>query len=301
MSREHASRPPLTALTRRELLALAARGAAGVVVSQAPLARALGAMPAVTGSPTTPACVLTAALEQGPFFVDEHLRRSDIRSDPASGRVVAGVPLALTFRVSRVDGRSCAPLAGAYLDVWHADSAGVYSDVAAGGPPGPPNGSRRDDARRGRPPGPPPAGFGPPPGPLGGGPERRDQTRAPGTGPKFLRGYQITDAAGTAHFTTVYPGWYDGRTVHVHFKLRLYAGERRSYEFTSQFFFDDALTDRVHAAAPYNTRGTRDVRNPDDGIYTSLGPAERPALTLRPTGEAARGYAGVIDLGVRVG
>ena len=40
------------------------------------------------------------------------------------------------------------------------------------------------------------------------------------TGRRFLRGYQVTDATGFARFTTIYPGWYSGRAVHAHFKLR---------------------------------------------------------------------------------
>ncbi|MCB0140886.1 MAG: hypothetical protein KDE50_13350, partial [Caldilineaceae bacterium] len=86
-------------------------------------------------------------------------------------------------------------------------------------------------------------------------------------GQKFLRGYQVTDGNGMAHFTTIYPGWYDGRAVHIHFKMRTGDG----YDFTSQLFFDDTLTDEVFANAPYNTRGERKLRNADDGIYGQSG------------------------------
>lgn len=84
---------------------------------------------------------------------------------------------------------------------------------------------------------------------------------------KFLRGYQITDANGTAHFTTIYPGWYPGRTVHIHFKIRSEAGASKAYEFTSQLFFDDVLTDKVFTNAPYSTKGPRNMRNEADGIF----------------------------------
>lgn len=86
-------------------------------------------------------------------------------------------------------------------------------------------------------------------------------------GQKFLRGHQFTDANGDAAFTTVYPGWYDGRAVHVHFKVRPNDGQ----EFASQLFFDPALTDKVYAEAPYNTRGERTVRNSADGIAEQSG------------------------------
>ena len=84
---------------------------------------------------------------------------------------------------------------------------------------------------------------------------------------KFLRGYQITDANGMAHFTTIYPGWYPGRAVHIHFKIRSEEGARKAYEFTSQLFFFDALSDKVYATAPYAANGPLERRNADDGIF----------------------------------
>jgi protocatechuate 3,4-dioxygenase beta subunit len=199
-----------------------------------------------------PACVLTGALEEGPFFVDEHLNRSDLRSDPATNALSPGIPLHLRFIVSQTAGQSCAPLTGAMLDVWNCDALGEYSDVQ----------------------------------------------RA--TGHKFLRGYQITDHAGVAEFTTVYPGWYPGRTVHVHFKIRLTGASTRRTEFTSQLFFDDTLTDHVHALRPYAAKGRRSTVNADDRIYTSLAAPERAALTVRAS-PREDGYFGVVTIGVRAG
>ncbi|HYU53319.1 MAG TPA: hypothetical protein VEK37_10260, partial [Gemmatimonadaceae bacterium] len=117
---------------------------------------------------------------------------------------------------------------------------------------------------------------------------------------KFLRGYQITDANGVAAFTTIYPGWYSGRAVHIHFKLRLFAGSTKTYEFTSQFFFDDTLTDSVYTQSPYSSRGSRNTRNTDDGIYNSLSTTDKAGLTLQ-TSKTTNGYTGVINLGVTVG
>jgi protocatechuate 3,4-dioxygenase beta subunit len=254
--------PTRARLSRRDLLGFAAKGAASVVVSQSVLiACAAGAASATdtssstaapTGTTTTGAsCVLTAALTEGPFFVDEKLNRSDIRTDPISGVVSAGIPLSLTFNVSRVASSACTPLTSAYLDVWHCDSTGTYSDVS-------------------------------------------------GSSRQFLRGYQVTDANGVAAFTTIYPGWYSGRAVHIHFKLRLYAGSSKTYEFTSQFFFDDTLTDSVYTQSPYSSRGSRNTRNASDGIYNSLSTNDKAGLTLQ-TSKTAGGYAGVINLGVSVG
>ena len=246
-------------ISRRSMLGLAAGSALSVVVSQSLLGCAADAVTESstssdsTGTTTSASCVLTAALTEGPYFVDEKLYRSDIRSDPVTGEVSAGALLGLTFNVSRVANGACTPLTGAYLDVWHCDAGGVYSDVSGAG-----------------------------------------------TAEKFLRGYQITDASGVARFTTIYPGWYSGRAVHVHFKLRLFAGASTSYAFTSQSFFDDSLTDSVYMLSPYNARGTRDVRNTADSIYNSLSSSEKAALTLQTT-VASGGYGGVINLGVQVG
>ncbi|HEU0077548.1 MAG TPA: intradiol ring-cleavage dioxygenase, partial [Longimicrobiaceae bacterium] len=103
------------------------------------------------------------------------------------------------------------------------------------------------------------------------------------TGQKFLRGWQGTDASGAAHFTTIYPGWYQGRTVHIHFKIRKDAAADQAYEFTSQLFFDDAVTDRVHAQPPYAAKGQRDLRNAQDGIYREAG--DQLLLEVAPNGE----------------
>lgn len=162
-----------------------------------------------------------------------------------------GVPLTLTFNVSRVANNACTPLTGAYLDLWHCDSGGVYSDVE-------------------------------------------------GSSHKFLRGYQVTDANGAARFTTAYPGWYPGRAVHIHFKLRLFAGSTKSYEFTSQLFFDEGLTDSVHTQSPYSSRGTRNTRNSNDGIFNSMSASDKSALTLQAS-RTANGYEGVVNFGVQVG
>ena len=114
------------------------------------------------------------------------------------------------------------------------------------------------------------------------------------SGQKFLRGWQTTDASGIARFTTIYPCWYRGRTVHVHFKVRApVAGKTEAYEFTSQLFFDESLSDRVHAQPAYAQKGTRDTTNARDGIFREAG--DTLLLALSPSGD---GYAGRFDLGL---
>jgi len=117
-----------------------------------------------------------------------------------------------------------------------------------------------------------------------------------GTTPsKFLRGFQVTDASGNVRFSTIYPGWYAGRAVHVHFKIRSNAGAVSRFEFTSQLYFDESITDLVHAQAPYNTHGRRDTTNQRDGIFASGGP--QLMLNLSPEGA---GYAGTFDIALQV-
>jgi protocatechuate 3,4-dioxygenase beta subunit len=105
------------------------------------------------------------------------------------------------------------------------------------------------------------------------------------TGQSWLRGYQVTDENGQCQFTTIYPGWYSGRAVHIHFKIRTSLTGNETYEFTSQFFFDDALSDQVFTQAPYNTKGQRNTYNSNDGIYAGGGDQMRLNLA-----EAAGGY-----------
>ena len=113
-------------------------------------------------------------------------------------------------------------------------------------------------------------------------------------GQKFLRGFQTTDAAGLARFTTIYPGWYEGRAVHIHFKVRTDVAPR-GREFTSQVYFDDAVTDAVHRQDPYAARGQRRVRNGRDGLFAHGG--DQLLLTVAEDG---RGYAGTFEVGLQL-
>ena len=105
----------------------------------------------------------------------------------------------------------------------------------------------------------------------------------------FLRGIQKTDANGLALYTTIYPGWYQGRAVHIHVKV--HAGGRVVH--TGQFFFNDSLTDAVYRAAPYSSRPNRDIRNAQDSIYVNGGKRSLLAVT-----KAGAGYVGTIAMGV---
>jgi len=241
-------------LSRREVLVLLGGGVGVVLLGGCAPNQSSTAGPTATTSATSsasiPACVVRPEQTEGPYFVDERLNRSDIRSDPSDGSVQAGVPLRLTFRVSRIQ-NSCAPLPGATADIWHCDALGVYSDVTD-------------------------PGF-------------------TTVGKKFLRGYQVTDASGSAEFMTIYPGWYQGRAVHIHFKIRTSATVGSAHVFTSQLYFDDSLTDQVHAQQPYASKGQRTLRNEGDGIFQSGG--SQLVLSVVKDGE---GYTATFAIGLQL-
>ena len=102
---------------------------------------------------------------------------------------------------------------------------------------------------------------------------------------RFLRGGQVTDANGIAVITTIYPGWYQGRCVHIHAKVALTNNEL----LTTQLYFDDDLSDEIFAKAPYD--GGRRTMNATDGIYDSS-----TTLTIEEDGD---GYLGLLTIGVR--
>jgi protocatechuate 3,4-dioxygenase beta subunit len=106
----------------------------------------------------------------------------------------------------------------------------------------------------------------------------------------FMRGIQRTDADGVATFRTVYPGWYQGRTVHIHVKVHVGG----NVVHTGQLFFADMLTDKVYARAPYTSRPNRTTRNANDSIFVNGG--SKSLLTVTKSGA---GYVAAITMGVQ--
>ncbi|RJF96153.1 intradiol ring-cleavage dioxygenase [Noviherbaspirillum saxi] len=216
-------------------------------------ASAKGASTADTrGMPGLPSCIVTPQQTEGPFFIDERLQRSDIRTDPYDGSVSVGTALALTLRVYAVGANRCAPIAGAMVDIWHCDANGHYSGVI--------DGTSIEKEK------------------------------------KFLRGFQITGRDGAVNFVTVYPGWYPGRAVHIHFKVRNNLNTRRANEFTSQLYFDESVTDQVHSSEVYARRGRRMVLNSRDGLFQR---DQGSHLLLRPE-KTTTAYVAAFDIGLRM-
>jgi len=228
------------------LASCAAPGASSTLVPTSVTTASAGSTQAVSALD----CVVRPELTIGPYFVDDQLNRSDIRSEPSDNSVRDGLPLTLNISVASVGDNSCAPIEGAQVDIWHCDAEGHYSGVSD-------------------------PGF-------------------DTSGQKFLRGYQITGSNGVVQFQTIYPGWYSGRAVHIHFTIRTKAADGSDYQFTSQFFFDDALSDQVYAQAPYASKGQRNTLNSTDNIFTGGG--DQLLLTLQ--GDTTNGFTGAMNIGL---
>jgi protocatechuate 3,4-dioxygenase beta subunit len=201
------------------------------------------AIAAPMARPSDPSCALTPEAEVGPYYIDdEHLRRDITEGKP-------GVPL--TLRIALVHAKSCSPLGNAALDIWHCDASGLYSGFTANSP----------DGFGGPPPGPPPGGP-PPDGARGfrGGPPPSRVTDSQ----RFLRGVQVTNEQGIVEFTTVYPGWYAGRAIHIHMKV--HTGEHVSH--TGQLFFPEDVTADIAKLEPYAKRlSVHRTTQQEDHVY----------------------------------
>ena len=106
-----------------------------------------------------------------------------------------------------------------------------------------------------------------------------------------MRGIQRTNAKGLALFRTVYPGWYQGRTVHIHVKVHVGG----NVVHTGQLYFPDSLSDTVYRRSPYSSRPSRTTRNADDMIFRSGG--SRSMLKVKRSSSGL--YVATITMGIR--
>jgi protocatechuate 3,4-dioxygenase beta subunit len=246
----------------------------------------IGGAMALTGNRliAEPACSLVPEQEEGPYYLD-FLR---VRKNLTEGR--PGVPLQL--RINVVDSKRCLPLENTALDIWHCDAVGLYSGFTANG---------GGDFGRGRPPrgGPGPGGFGRRGGPgLGRDPRDVDSSR-------FLRGVQFTNKQGVAEFETLYPGWYAGRTTHIHVKVHIGGtidSDRQTgghVSHTGQLFFPEDVTEGISKLDPYlQHRQVHRTLNTEDHIFLSQHGAESMVTLSRIGKSDTDGYLATISLAV---
>ncbi|MBO4162937.1 dioxygenase family protein [Micromonospora antibiotica] len=250
----------------------------GQTVSPQATASTSADLAALFGAANT--CTLTASTTQGPYYFDADKIRNDIREDRA------GTRLRVAIRVQ--DSEQCGPLANAVVEIWHCDAAGLYSGAeaqssGASGGGAAPGGNPPGGASGGTPPTGTPPGGGAAPGGGGAG-SAADLT--PTDDKRYLRGAQVTNADGIVEFTTIWPGWYRGRTTHIHAMVHL--GDDRV--LTTQMMFDEALNTRVYADAPYAAHTGRDTFNDNDNIF-----AESMLMKVVEDGD---GYLSVINFSV---
>jgi protocatechuate 3,4-dioxygenase beta subunit len=182
----------------------------------------------------------------------------------------------LRLQIAVQDTTDCSPLANAAVEIWHCDAQGAYSGVSGQNP--------------------------------GGG-------SADTAGETFLRGIQLTDDQGLVSFDTIFPGWYAGRTVHIHMKVEVdgqivdvaedpdatavdgetYEGEMTVH--TGQLFFDDALTDEILMTEAYQRDSSQGhITNDEDSIFGDHG--DEPGFLVDIAGDVATGLTGTITVGV---
>jgi protocatechuate 3,4-dioxygenase beta subunit len=210
--------------------------------------------------PMASTCTLTGtdSAGEGPFFIHE----DEVMSDPSLNRPdirdgKPGVEMHLHYRLLDQDGMCMKPIAGVEVYTWHTDALGLYSGF---------NGQNPNQT------------YMPPPG-MG-------FERVIENGDRFCRGMQVTNADGVASFKTVYPGWYFGRPIHIHF-VALRKGSTaatssyrsaQSHIFTTQLYFEEPFSRMIHENnAPYT------MRTNVNGYTTYVRPSSsrvRPATRL---------------------
>ncbi len=237
-----------TILSRRQAIALAAKSGFSLgVASLIPTASARPADPKVN-------LVVCPALEEGPFFVDEKLNRSNLLSGTTRKEVVGGVPLTLELAFHKLSGDKLSPFEGWQIDIWHCDTAGVYSD------------------------------------------EDSQNT----VHQSWLRGHQTTDAKGVVKFVTIFPGWYPGRTTHIHVKVRKFSERHQvTAEFTTQLFFHETDIQPIYAKHQYSGQDVPAGTNLRDHVFTQrqvdgTAAGSHLLLDLQPAGKGLATKFGIV-------
>ncbi|MFF4716712.1 intradiol ring-cleavage dioxygenase [Streptomyces eurythermus] len=282
-------------VSRRRMLLLGgaagavALGGAGAVASAADRnTTGAGTLDSVKAAASASSACMSLTTEQieGPYYIDYELFRKNVVEDRT------GIPLLLVLRV--VDSETCRPLRDSAIEIWHCDASGVYSGYTRIG----------NGGGGGTPPGPPPSGTPttPPDGP--GGPGGGGGHATPTDDLTWLRGIQMTDHQGFVTFRTVFPGWYTGRSVHVHTKVHT-GGSRTSEGYTGgrtchtgQFYFPEEPVEAVADTAPYSANTVTRVTLDQDAIYPGTGTQGGLLKLVYDKRHIERGVIGSITMAV---
>jgi len=210
-------------------------------------------------------CIVSPTEEEGPFpytadgttrnELSNPLNRADIRSNSSDGVLQTGIPLALEILIVNAS-KNCVAIEGARVDLWHCNRYGWYS------------------------------GYGGQSGGLSG-------QSTSYIGQNWLRGYQLTDANGQAAFTTVYPGWYQGRATHIHFEVFINSVLKK----TTQLTFPETISDAVHQSSLYSAHGVNTTRNASDSVFGDSA-ADLANEVFAMTGDLTNGYIATHTIGI---
>jgi len=218
----------------------------------------------IPASSKQPACLLSAEQIAGPYFRNPKLIRRNI-SEGADG-----IPLVL--RLTIVDAMTCEPVTGALVDVWHCNARGAYSGWSKIDP------DKEVDS-----------------GDIGSVPRTDDDT--------YLRGGQFSDQSGIVRFTTIYPGFYAGRALHLHVAVRIVAGnnylEERHVAWVGQLYFPESASRSVLNAREYRGRAIPVLTNDKDMFYADMG-GEASTLNVHPVSRDSLddGFFGQLTIGI---
>jgi protocatechuate 3,4-dioxygenase beta subunit len=282
-------------LTRRKVVvagagAAVAVGTAGTLAASGAFAGEKSAAAASASSTSTAAeaCYkLTSETTEGPYYIDADKIRQDITEDKE------GIPLTLRLKV--IDSETCKPLADAAVDIWHCDALGIYSGYETASTGG--GGTAPTGAPSGTPTGEPPSGA--PTGGAGGGVHQE-----PTDDERYLRGTWRTDKHGQVTFRTIFPGWYQGRCVHIHTKVHVngewtdagYEGGNTCH--TGQFFFSEESVLASAEVEPYSTSTTERTTLTEDTIYDQSGTTGGLLKLKYDRKNIAKGVVGSLTMGV---
>ncbi|WP_328872657.1 intradiol ring-cleavage dioxygenase [Streptomyces sp. NBC_00287] len=289
-------------LTRRKVVVAGAGAVAAVGVGGTLAAGAFadesgdsGTASATASSSSSEVCYkLTSETTEGPYYIDADKIRQDITEDKE------GIPLVLNLKV--IDAETCKPIRNAAVDIWHCDALGIYSGYESLSTGGGGGGTAPTDAPSGTPTGEPPSGepSGAPSGGTGGGGGHEEPT----DDERYLRGTWKTDKQGRVTFRTIFPGWYRGRTVHIHTKVHVdgewtdagYEGGTTCH--TGQFFFDEESVLASAEVEPYSTSTTERTTLTEDTIYDQSGTTGGLLKLKYNKKNIAKGVVGSITMGV---